>query len=86
MSESFVAAAIEHLGGPSAVARLRALRSPWSVSKWIRDGLPSEHVLWLARETGWRWSPHQLAPDLYPHPDDGLPEERRGRYAREEAA
>lgn len=77
MIETSVAAAIESLGGPSAVARKRALRSPWSVSKWIRDGLPAEHVLWLARETDWRWTPHQLAPDLYPHPDDGMPEERR---------
>lgn len=85
MNESSVAAAIESLGGPSAVARRRELKSPWSVSKWIRDGLPPEHVLWLARETDWRWTPHQLAPELYPHPDDGLPSDLRG-IEREQAA
>lgn len=86
MSESPVAAAVESLGGPSAVARKRNLRSPWSVSKWIRDGLPADHVLWLARETGFQWTPHQLAPSLYPHPDDGLPEPLRALPSRAVAA
>lgn len=85
MIESSVAAAIDALGGPSAVARKRELRSPWSVSKWIRDGLPAEHVLWLARATEWKWTPHQLAPDLYPHPDDGLPADRRGGVVEQAA-
>jgi len=77
MNESPVADAIAQLGGAAAVSRRRELKSPWSVSKWIRDGLPAEHVLWLASQTDWKFTPHQLAPRLYPHPNDGLPSGRR---------
>ena len=76
-SESAVARAIAHLNGASAVARARGLKTSWAVSKWVRDGLPAEHVLWLAEQTGWRFTPHTLAPALYPHPDDGLPPDLR---------
>lgn len=72
-----VSQAIAHLGGASAVARARGLKTAWGASKWARDGLPAEHVLWLAEQTEWLFSPHELAPDLYPHPDDGLPVDRR---------
>lgn len=80
--QSPVASAIASLGGPAAVARLRNLKTSWAVAKWVRDGLPSEHVLWLAEQTGWKWTPHQLAPRLYPYADDGLPfKERRTESA-----
>lgn len=78
MDVSFVVRAIGEIGGPSAVARARGLKSPWSVSKWARVGVPAEHVIWLSERTGWQITPHQLAPQFYPHPDDGLPVERRG--------
>lgn len=74
---SKVSSAIAHLGGATAVAKARGLKTAWGVSKWTRDGLPAEHVLWLAEQTQWEFSPHDLAPELYPHPDDGLPAERR---------
>jgi hypothetical protein len=70
--------AIGSLGGFSGVARLRGLKSGWAVSKWLREGIPADHVLWLSEQTGWRFTPHQLDPELYPHPDDGLPEHLRG--------
>lgn len=73
--------AIEWLGGPPKVAARRGLRTSWAVAKWMRDGVPGGQVLWLAEETGWRWSPHKLNPDLYPHPDDGLPDGMRGKIA-----
>jgi len=73
-----VAAAIDSLGGPSEVARRRGL-TPWAVSKWTRR-LPAEHVLWLAEQTEWQYTPHQLAPALYPNPGDALPA-NRGRGA-----
>lgn len=72
-----VCAAIKSLGGPASVARLRSLKTPWSVSKWMRDGLPAEHVIWLAEQTGWKWKPHDLAPEFYPYPEDGIPPEVR---------
>ena len=67
-----VAAAIDFLGGDTAVAQLAGLKTAWAVSKW-RKRLPAPRVLWLARQTEWRYTPHALAPELYPNPTDGLP-------------
>jgi DNA-binding transcriptional regulator YdaS (Cro superfamily) len=67
-----VAEALDWLGGDSAVARLLNVR-PWAISKW-RKKLPGSRVIWLAEQTAWKWTPHDLSPDLYPHPSDGLPE------------
>ena len=75
-----VAQALDKLGGDSAVARLLNL-TPWAISKW-RKRLPERRVLWLSEQTAWEFTPHQLSPDLYPHPDDGLPPELRGNGAR----
>ena len=75
-----VSKAIASLGGAATVARLRGL-SGWAVSKWLRDGIPSGHVLWVAEQTEWRWTPHQLKPEIYPHPDDGMPVSHRGGEA-----
>ncbi|MEO8411063.1 MAG: YdaS family helix-turn-helix protein [Propionivibrio sp.] len=70
-------AAIASLGGVSAVAKARGLKTAYAVSKWVQGGVPAEHILWLAEQTDWKFSPHALAPHLYPHPDDGLPADRR---------
>lgn len=72
-----VESAIRRVGGPAEVARRRKLKTRWGVAKWIRDGLPAEHVIWLAEQTGWAFTPHQLRPDLYPNPTDGIPPKRR---------
>jgi len=82
MQESNVTLAIRLLGGAADVARRAGLKTAWGVSKW-REALPADRVLWLSEETGWRFSPHELAPERYPHPDDGLPEELRGLSADE---
>jgi len=68
--------AIEMLGGASAVARLRGV-TPWAVSKWARAGVPAEQALWLAEQTGWRLTPHDLRPDLYPSPTDAIGDAKR---------
>jgi DNA-binding transcriptional regulator YdaS (Cro superfamily) len=74
--------AIELAGGSYvAVARRFNLRTGFGVSKWRWEGVPPERVIQLARFTEYQITPHQLRPDLYPHPDDGLPEELRGRAA-----
>lgn len=46
-----------------------------AANNWQR--VPPEHVLKLAELTGWRCTPNQIRPDLYPHPHDGLPEHLR---------
>ncbi len=42
-----------------------------AIAKW--KVVPAERVLGVAEAAEWRVTPHQLRPDLYPHPDDGLP-------------
>lgn len=69
---NFALEAIQSLGGPSAVARRRG-RTSWAISKWARQGVPPNEVLWLAAQTEWKFTPHQLAPHLYPNPGDALP-------------
>lgn len=73
--------ALRMLGGPAEVARRRGLKTRWAVAKWIAQGLPPEHVIWLAEQTGWKITPHRLKPDLYPHPEDGLPDSMRHESA-----
>jgi len=54
------------------------------VSWWINkrdDEVPSEHVLAASRITGWRFTPHDLRPDIYPNPTDALPPELTKRNA-----
>ncbi|WP_175725136.1 YdaS family helix-turn-helix protein [Burkholderia ambifaria] len=66
-----VGEAIDMLGGDSAVAKMLGLRS-WAISKW-RKRFPPTRALWLAEKTGWRKTPHDLAPRMYPNPLDGVP-------------
>lgn len=83
MPSPFVNEALVAAGGIAEVAR--ALRvSSEAVRLWTVRGVPDKRVLWLAERTGWKYTPHALAPTLYPHPDDGLPAGRR-RCAREAA-
>lgn len=76
-----VKTAIELAGGLSEVARCFKIK-PWAVSKW-RTKVPSERVLPLCKLINWQVTPHQIDPILYPHPDDGLPDELR-RYVSEQ--
>jgi len=64
--------AIRLAGGAAAVAAALNMSS-WGVRKWVHDGIPPKHVIWLARQTGWRVRPHDISPTLYPHPRDGMP-------------
>lgn len=48
-----------------------------AISKWSRDGVGPDFVLTVARAVEFGVTPHELRPDLYPHPDDGLPADRR---------
>lgn len=71
-----VAEAIDFLGGDTVVAAKASLKTSWAVSKW-RKKLPADRVLWLAQQTGFKWTPHMLAPDLYPNASDAMPKSRR---------
>jgi hypothetical protein len=53
-----------------------------AISNWLQRGkVPGERVLDVAIVTEFRVTPHRIRVDLYPHPDDGLPPELRGRSA-----
>jgi DNA-binding transcriptional regulator YdaS (Cro superfamily) len=50
------------------------------VWKWLnstKDGIPAEHVIPACKAVDWKVTPNELRPDLYPHPNDGLPSELR---------
>jgi DNA-binding transcriptional regulator YdaS (Cro superfamily) len=73
--------AIALCDGQTGLARAVGL-AQGHVWHWLnkQGGLtPPSRVLGVARATDWRVTPHELRPDIYPHPDDGLPPERRGR-------
>lgn len=64
----------------SALADAVGVKQP-NVWNWIhRDGgrVPPEKVLAVSRAVKWVITPHQLRPDLYPNPSDGLPCEGEG--------
>jgi len=40
----------------------------------MKNGVPPERVLPICAETGWRVTPHEVRPDIYPNPTDALPQ------------
>ena len=67
--------AIDYLhvrGVRSGIARALNI-SHQAVAKWTSNGIPSGRVIEVCIATGWRITPHELRPDLYPNPEDGLP-------------
>jgi hypothetical protein len=51
---------------------------PAAVYRW-QMGIPVNRVLELCKYVGWRITPHEMCPRIYPHPDDGLPAELRNK-------
>lgn len=65
--------AINKAGSAMKLAEMLGI-SAMAISHWKRryEGLiPSSHVLPIYQATG--VTPHELRPDLYPNPTDGLP-------------
>lgn len=48
-----------------------------TISLWLNKGVPDGKVLVFSEALGWVATPHDLRPDLYPHPCDGLPRAMR---------
>ena len=70
-------------GGIVALS-LRLGLSRGAASQW--DKVPADYVLRVSEMTGYAKTPHQIRPDLYPYPDDGLPESQRERCSFDTAA
>lgn len=64
---------VQILGGQSALARLIGVSQP-AVHKWRKTGIvPVRRAISIARATGWEITPHDLRPDVFPNPTDGMP-------------
>jgi len=50
--------------------------SSQAVSKWMSRGkVPPRRILPLCKALGWKITPHEIDPEAYPSPTDGLPKE-----------
>lgn len=70
--------AIKKVGTASNLATLLGIK-PMSVSRWknrYKGVVPHDRVLAIFNITG--VTPHELRPDLYPNPTDGLPKQEAG--------
>jgi hypothetical protein len=71
---------ISEISGIGVVELSRQLGlSRGAISQW--DIVPTERVIALCRLIEWKLTPHQLRPDIYPNPTDGLPPDRFQIYS-----
>lgn len=83
MSKQILLEAVGLAGGQTELAAGIRARKPDSkvsqahVWKWLNRSAtevpPAEYVLAISEAIGWKLTPHQLRPDIYPLPTDGLP-------------
>ncbi|MBE4916276.1 helix-turn-helix domain-containing protein [Enterobacter cloacae complex sp. P6RS] len=67
--------AIQIVGTATKLANMLGIK-PMSISRWknrYKGVVPAERVLQIYNTTG--VTPHELRPDLYPNPTDGLPKQ-----------
>lgn len=72
-----LAKCVEIIGGQKALADAlgNGLKQGhiWSWLNVTKEGTPSEHVISVSDKVDYQVTPHELRPDIYPHPHDGLP-------------
>ncbi len=70
--------AVEICDGQTALG-IRIGRPQATVSSWVNrfKCVGVDSVLKVSEATSWKVTPHELRPDIYPHPQDGLPEHLR---------
>lgn len=63
---------IKAQGGTGVVSRRMGVKQA-RLCNWIgRKSVPPHRIIPLCRALFWAVTPHQLRPDLYPHPTDGM--------------
>ena len=67
--------AIQQSGSASALGLAIGV-TKMAVSLWRKNGVPSTRVIQIYKATG--VTPHELRPDLYPNPNDGLSSQEQG--------
>lgn len=73
--------AIEICDNSQVKLSLKVGKNPSLVSAWMNrfnKRVGDGYVLKVAEAVEWKITPHEFRPDLYPHPDDGLPVGLRG--------
>lgn len=67
-----IAGSASKLGQALGVSRM-------AVCLWKQKGVPADRVLAILNSTG--VTPHELRPDLYPNPTDGLSQQQNNQSA-----
>ncbi|WP_430415797.1 transcriptional regulator [Marinobacter adhaerens] len=82
MSTEALKKAIEIAGNQTSLGKLVGLSQPY-IWNWLnRDqSIPAEYVIPVAQAIDWQVTPHELRPDIYPNPTDGLPANKTGEAA-----
>lgn len=96
MSKETLQKAVKLAGGQTKLASGIRARMPGSkvgqvhVWGWLNELKapcpPAEVVIHICEVVDWRMTPHELRPDIYPHPSDGLPKVSPQNTAPEKAA
>ncbi|MFA6204414.1 MAG: YdaS family helix-turn-helix protein [Gallionella sp.] len=83
MSKESLQKVIGIIGGQVALAnaikaRVKDCRvGQGHVWKWLNlskeEVPPAEYVIAISSSVNWSITPHELRPDIYPHPTDGIP-------------
>lgn len=74
MSTNYLLQAIDICGGQVALGKSIG-KTQATISSWINRKnrkISPEFVIAIAKATDFKITPHQLRPDIYPHPHDGM--------------
>lgn len=74
-------ACIAKIGSYAEAARRLKLKTAWGVQKWRAEGVPPAQVPDFVRLAEFVATPHQLRPDVFRLPGDGVPREILRRLA-----
>lgn len=96
MSKDNLIRAVNLAGGQVALAAGIRARMPGCkagqglVWKWINQTQsnvpPADYVLAICDTVGWKVTPHELRPDIYPNKLDAMPDAICGRYCEQKKA
>lgn len=71
---------ITGLANQTTIAKIIGVR-PQAVSLWFKNGVPPYKVIPFCEALAWDVTPHQIDPELYPNPTDGLPPDHQSTPA-----
>lgn len=70
--------AISKAGTQTALAEKIPNGKQTTIAQWIARGwVPPERVIDVCAAINYQVTPHEIRPDIYPHPDDALPDSMR---------